>query len=202
MLLRDRLCPDDRLTSDAIFDSVYDENIQALSALHWTPVDVARRAAAILVEEGATRVLDVGSGVGKFCIVGALSTDAEFVGIERRASLVNIARHAADAMGAASARFVHADLTTTFFDGFDGVYLYNPFYEQVARYLRPIDSHLEYSFATYCRFVDDTVGKLAAMKGPAVVVTFNGFGGAVPRTYSLLRREPAGGDHLEVWRKR
>ena len=42
--------------------------------MHWTPVHVARRAAQFLVTGPETRVLDVGSGPGKFCLVGALAT--------------------------------------------------------------------------------------------------------------------------------
>src|SRR4029077_8901586 len=65
-------------SSDDEFDSAYDKQIRELSEQHWTPLWVAARVAHLLTRSGATRVLDVGSGAGKFCIVGALSTDAEF----------------------------------------------------------------------------------------------------------------------------
>src|SRR5262245_2791350 len=99
-LSADQLVMKRRLGSDGSFDSVYDEEIRALSEEHWTPVAVAARAARILTFAGATRILDVGSGVGKFCIVGALCTAARFVGVERRHRLVSIARRAAAEMGA------------------------------------------------------------------------------------------------------
>src|SRR5204863_2649593 len=111
--------------SDAVFDSIYDDRIRGLSEQHWTPVTIAARASWLLTTAGATKILDVGSGVGKFCIVGALSTTAEFVGVERRAGLVDIARRAAATAGASRATFVHADIDAVSFDGYDGIYLYN-----------------------------------------------------------------------------
>src|SRR5258708_18652778 len=100
------------MSSDLEFDSIYDERTREFSPLHWTPLLVAARAARLLTQAGATRILDVGSGAGKFCIVGALSTDARFVGIERREHLVQIASGAASPLGATPATFIQADVAT------------------------------------------------------------------------------------------
>ncbi len=188
-------------SSDLEFDAIYDERTRALSPMHWTPLRVAARAARLLTDAGATRVLDVGSGAGKFCIVGALSTDAQFVGIERREQLVNIASGAASRLGATRATFIHADVATFCFEGFDGVYLYNPFHEQISPYLPRIDATLERSDDVYDHFVQRTTDKLAGMAAPVAVVTFNGFGGVMPHSYTFLGGEPAGCDRLELWIK-
>src|SRR4051812_34171547 len=79
-------------TTDAVFDAIYPPSIRLSGEVHWTPVVVARRAAELLVTGRGTRVLDVGSGVGKVCIVGALTSDGEFTGVEQRGTLVRIAR--------------------------------------------------------------------------------------------------------------
>jgi predicted RNA methylase len=155
----------------------------------------------LLTQTGATRILDIGSGAGKFCIVGALSTDAQFVGIERRARLVDIASGAASRLGATRATFIQADVATFSFEGFDGVYLYNPFHEQISPFLPQIDATLERSEAVYDYFVERTTDKLAGMAAPVAVVTFNGFGGPMPRSYTFLGHEPAGSDRLELWIK-
>lgn len=189
-------------SSDAEFDRAYDEKIRELSEQHWTPVRVAARAAHLLTRAGATRVLDVGSGVGKFCIVGALATGAEFVGVERRGYLVEIAEQTALRFGADRATFVHASVDSFSFDGFNGVYLYNPFYEQIAKLLIQIDGTIEQSALAYVHFIRSTISKLAAMAPPVAVVTYNGFGGAMPPEYEVLGREPAGNDQLETWVKR
>jgi predicted RNA methylase len=189
------------LSSDLEFDNVYDKRIRKLSAQHWTPVQAAARAARLLTQAGATRILDVGSGVGKFCIVGALTTDAHFVGAERREDLVDIARGAASRLGISRATFVRANVDTFSFEGFDGIYLYNPFYEQISRFLVQIDRGLERSEAAYRYFVRRTTEKLAAAAPPVAVVTFNGFGGTLPRAYVFRGDEPAGNDRLELWVK-
>ena len=189
------------LSSDARFDSFYDEKVRELSAWHWTPVRIAARAARLLTETGARRILDVGSGVGKFCIVGALSTSADFVGVERRKRLVEIARSAASHYGADRATFVQADIDAFSFEGFSGIYLYHPVYEQISNVVRQIDGTTERSWAAYRHFVDTTTAKLAALSPPVVVVTFDGFGGAMPAAYALKEVESAWYDRLELWIK-
>jgi SAM-dependent methyltransferase len=188
--------------SDLEFDEIYDERIQWLSLQHWTPVRVAARAATLLTQAGATRILDVGSGVGKFCIVGALTTDAEFVGVEQRGDLVEIARRSATRLGAARASFVHANVDAFPFDGFSAVYMYNPFYEQISRLVIEIDHEIERSQLLYRRFVQTTIDKLAALPPPVSVVTFHGFGGSLAPHYEFRGDEPAGNDLLELWIKR
>jgi hypothetical protein len=190
-----------RISSDVEFDSVYDERVRALSLRHWTPVPVAVRAAQLLTEAGATRILDVGSGVGKFCIVGALSTNARFVGVEWRGRLVEIARRAAIQHGARRATFVHANFEAFSFVGFSGIYLYNPFYEQISDLMAQIDGGIERSKTIYRQFVRTTIAKLAALVPPVAVTTFNGFGGLIPPKYTLKVVEPAGSDQLELWVK-
>ena len=194
--------PDTDLRSDLAFDSIYDKAIRDLSLQHWTPVRVAARAAWLLTQHGATRILDVGSGVGKFCLVGAQITDASFVGVERRGHLVDIARGAAAQLEISSrATFVHSNIDTFSFEGFDGIYLYNPFYEQIGEYLDPIGPDLERSAATFRHYVRTTVEKLRGLTSPVVVVTFHGFGGIMPPEFKFLGDEAAGNDHLEVWSK-
>jgi predicted RNA methylase len=189
------------LSSDVEFDSVYDGQIRDLSEQHWTPVLVAARAAHLLTCAGATRILDVGSGAGKFCIVGALSTQAAFVGVERRGYLVDVGRQTALRLGADRATFVHASADSFSFEGFNGVYLYNPFYEQISRFLVQIDSAIERSRDVFRHFVNSTMNKLAAMAAPVAVVTFHGFGGLLPSGYEFRYVEPAGNDELDLWVK-
>jgi SAM-dependent methyltransferase len=186
---------------DTEFDSIYEERIRRLSAQHWTPVKVAARAAKVLTRAGAKRILDVGSGVGKFCIVGALTTDAHFVGVERREDLVEIARGAAARLEAAQATFVHGNVDVFPFAGFDGFYLYNPFHEQINRQVAPIDGAFPRSNAAYRRFLDKTTKKLAALPAPIAVVMFHGFGGSLSKEYTFRGDEPAGNDWLELWTK-
>jgi predicted RNA methylase len=77
---------------DGDFDVWLPEEAQVHSRRFWTPVGVALRVTRWLSEVGASSVLDVGSGAGKFCVVGALGSALRFVGIEHRAHLVDASR--------------------------------------------------------------------------------------------------------------
>jgi predicted RNA methylase len=163
---------------------------------------VARRAAQLLGEARARAILDIGSGPGKFCIVGALSTAASFTGVERRAHLVDAARDAAARLGARRARFVRADILDFDFSPFDGFYLFNPFFEQLGdRTMIPIDGRVEHSRRLYQRYVRAIEHKLADAAPGAAVVTYYGFGGVIPPGYTELHDERAGGDRLVLWQK-
>src|SRR5947209_1589202 len=89
-LLRERRC-----VRDARFDRVYPPLAQSVSRRFWTPVRVALTGAGWLREARSQRLLDVGSGVGKFCIVTQLAAGCATHGVEQRESLVEAARAAA-----------------------------------------------------------------------------------------------------------
>jgi hypothetical protein len=180
-----RVTPAARLTiDDASFDGVYPGWAQRLSRVHWTPVAVATRAAELLVTREGTRVLDVGSGVGKLCLVGALTTAGRFHGIERVASFVDAARAAAARLGL-DASFTHGHLRDLDWRGFEAFYLYNPFADDP----EPLES---------LAFVRE---QLALAQDGTRVVTYHGPGAAMPPCYRLDwsgEGELAG---LELWTK-
>jgi hypothetical protein len=60
--------------SDTEFHALYPLSIQALARYHWTPLSVAQKAATFLAGEGNVNILDIGSGVGKFCLAAASHT--------------------------------------------------------------------------------------------------------------------------------
>jgi len=187
--------------SDAHFDRIYPEWIQKISQPHWTPIKVARRAAEMLVSKRHRHILDVGSGPGKFCLVGALVTQATFVGVEQRKNLVDIATGAAKRCGASRARFIHDNMMSIDWSEFDGIYLFNPFYEQIADGIPRIEGPIETSADLYTQYVVTTCVKLFTAREGTRVVTYHGFGGPMPTGYQLITREPACYDYLELWEK-
>src|SRR3569832_550400 len=83
------------LVNDTDFDALVPLELRHLSNLHWTPANVAVRAAQLLAPEPDARVLDIGAGIGKLCIVGALATRARWAGVEHQAVLVAAAERLA-----------------------------------------------------------------------------------------------------------
>ncbi|MEO7730526.1 MAG: hypothetical protein ABIY55_06100 [Kofleriaceae bacterium] len=182
--------------ADAELDQVFPEELRDRSHLHWTPVAVAVRAAALLAPTPHLRILDVGAGVGKVCVVGAAVTGATWWGIEQDATQVAAANHAAWALDVdRRTRFVHGDGSRLAWDEFDGFYFYNPF---TTLMLAPHASPFV-RYATIQRTLRRIEQRLAAARPGTRVVTYHGFGGKLPAGYSLAVREPAGGDALELW---
>ncbi len=190
-----------RPVMDQWFDGVFPGHIQALSDIHWTPVRVARRAAQLLVASHKSRILDVGSGCGKFCIVGAITTPGQFIGVEQRPCLVDVAQGAARSFQAGRATFIQGDMSDLDWDFFDSFYLFNPFYENRAPTIR-IDQEVVLSEERFASYVSLVQGKLKLLRPGTRVVTYHGFGGDFPVGYRCLLRERAGSDTLNLWVKR
>lgn len=186
--------------SDSVFDLVYPPPVRAVSAVFWTPVSVALRAAELLVVDPTSRVLDVGSGAGKFCIVGALSTGASFTGLEHRPHLVELARSAAKRLGA-RARFVHGRLANDSLEDIDALYFFNPFAENAFPPEDHLDHTVELSLDRALFDVELAERLLARAKVGTRVVTYHGFGGDMPPTYTLELTEKHRTDQLELWVK-
>jgi SAM-dependent methyltransferase len=190
-----------RACSDPEFDQVYGHWHRSISVHYWTPVAIASRAARLLTAGGGRRVLDVGSGVGKFCIVGALTTDAVFVGVEQRPRLVAVAQGAAKRLGAGRAVFVAGDFVDLDFSKFDAFYLFNPFEEFVCVDRVPIDVSVDLSPDRFRYCVSVFMKKLRQVRRGARVLTYFGYGGPRPPGFRLVCREAAGEDALILWQK-
>ena len=184
---------------DARFDRLLPAALARLSGLHFTPVAVAASAAAWLTAGGAREVVDLGAGVGKFCLVGAATTAARFTGIELRPGLVQVARDLARRLGIDRAEFVQADLRTAPLRRYQGFYVYDPFSEAGAEE----DERLDPCVPTVDRAAD-VATLLARLEGAAPgsrLAMFCGLGGPVPPGWRLERRQQvnARGDALECW---
>jgi SAM-dependent methyltransferase len=191
--------PDFDSMTDESFDEVYPPWARELSRIHWTPIAVARRAARLLVAHEGARILDVGSGAGKFCIVGAAITKGYFVGIEQRDNLVRVARRAARRHGAVGCQFVHGNAVQLDWRPFDGFYLYNPFAEHRPSY-RPIDTTIEIAPRHYDNYVSFVEAQLARAATGTRLVTYWGFGGMIPSGWREYRTGP-GISPLTLWIK-
>lgn len=135
--------------SDQYLNSLYPTGIQELARLHWTPLPVARKAALFLAGTDRSIVLDIGSGVGKFCLgAAAFATDTYFFGVEQRKELVEHATAAKHALGLENVSFLHANFTQINLARFDHFYFYNAFYENLSG-TDKIDDSIAYSKELY-----------------------------------------------------
>ena len=182
--------------TDQALDALFPHELARVSAQHFTPVEVARRASEWLAPHASSRVLDVGAGAGRFCLVGALHTDGNFTGVEQRAALVAVAREVAREHSVARVTFVQGDIRDVDYGAFDGFYVFNPFAEH---YLPPderIDDAVEWSQARFDADIAFLEARLAERPAGTRVVTWNGFGGHLEH-YACARREGYLGAVLE-----
>jgi len=169
---------------DIIFDNLYPEHIQDMSQMHWTPVDMARKASGFLAIPNAN-VLVIGSGVGKFCLTaGFFHPETMFYGIEQREELYSLAEIAKDAINLTNVNFMHGNLTDLDFSAFDHFYFYNPFYENIDPDSR-IDNAVKISFQLYHRYSRFVYEMLDKKPPETRLVTFHCIDSQVPPGYQL-----------------
>lgn len=147
-------------------------------------------------------VLDIGSGVGKFCVAGALAHGREcrFVGIEQRTHLVAAARELARCFGVEHrVAFIEGTLAEASLPAVQAYYLYNPFGENLVEASDALDDRAELSEARYQSDLAHVRALFARARPGSYVVTYNGFGGDMPAGYERLDADHDLPYALELW---
>lgn len=172
--------------SDKQFNQLYPEPIRLLASMHWTPLSVARKASFFLAAGEGVRILDIGSGVGKFCLGAAYhSPEIQYYGIEQRKDLVTYAESAADILGLQNVSFIHGNLTQLDLRDFDHIYFYNAFYENLAG-TNKIDDQITYSDELYNYYSRYLFKQLEQMPAGTRLATFYSLEDEVPPDYHVV----------------
>jgi len=187
---------------DWAFDEELSLALRIRSSTHFTPVAVARLAARLLAPQPGMVVLDVGAGVGKFCITAAREVEtAMFVGVEWRPHLVHVASAIRRRYALKNVRFVLGDAFDLDWSAFDAFYFYNPFAEQLLESAFALDDTIEFHPANFMRYIACVQRRLAMARVGTRIVTYHGFGGLPPAGYELAREDRIGSDRVELWLK-
>jgi predicted RNA methylase len=196
---------------ESTFDALYPHDLYDLSRTHWTPVPVALEAARMLVTEPGFRVLDVGSGCGKFCLIAVLASEGVFTGIELRPRLDEEARRAKGLLSGHTeamnrVEFFCGDMQALDWGLFDGFYFYNPFYENLLedtpRERQIIDHEIELGSGHYFDLTRVVRRKLEEAKAGTRVVSYHGIGIPLPVGWHRQETRSIGSGDLELWIKR
>lgn len=170
--------------SDTDFDTIYSEEIRAVSETHFTPVEVAKTAAAYLVDQPGTKVLDIGSGAGKFCMIGAACTDGQFTGVERRKNLFQVAETLSKNHSLENTGFIHADIMDIEFRAFNAIYFFNSFYENLFQ-KEAIDNSVELDRRSYDMYSCFVREQLCKMPVGTRLATYFSYLSEVPMNYKV-----------------
>jgi SAM-dependent methyltransferase len=191
------LCPPDRA-----FDVFLPADLCELSADQWTPLEVALAAARWLKEYEVRRVVDIGSGPGKFCIAAALAGECEYVGLERSARFVGVARSLARLFGVQNrVGFVQGELRAALVPPTDAYYLYNPFAQHLFGVCDGTGGTEKPDYERYRRDVMAAQDTFRSAPEGTIVLTYNGFGGLMPASYEACRVDRELPCVLRMWRK-
>ncbi|MGZ8557872.1 MAG: methyltransferase domain-containing protein [Chitinophagaceae bacterium] len=186
-------------SSESQFHLLYPAHLHTLSRNHWTPLLVAQKAANFLAVETGARILDIGSGIGKFCLAAAYyKPEAFFTGIEQRKDLVEYARAARQVLGLRNVSFIHGNFMDIDFKNYDHFYFYNSFYENLA-HTEKIDDSVAYSIEKYNHYNYFLYKQLEKKPSGTRVATFHGLENILPPEYLEGGNEV--GELLRYWVK-
>lgn len=184
--------------TDDDFNSIYPPKISMLAKKHWTSVSVAKLASEFLVERPGTRVLDIGSGVGKFCMVGASHTKGYFTGVEQRLDLITLSQRLSDSYYIHNVKFVHANITSIKFNDYDAFYYFNSFHENID-VKNKIDNTIILNIQLYHLYSMFIVEQFASLPLGARLVTYCSPVNIIPRSFRL--QDSSRGGLLKFWEK-
>lgn len=170
--------------------------------MYWTPLAAAKRAAEWLDDLGIRTVVDIGSGVGKFCVAGALLGKCRFIGLEQYASLVTSARELVDLFDLNDrVSFVAGTLGVVPTPVGEAYYFFNPFGDYWFGSDDFSQASADFTHSGHADAVAAAEELLRFVPVGTCVLTYNGFGGRVPAGYELIRVDWELRGVLRLWRK-
>lgn len=184
--------------SDDEFNAIYPEWIRNLARRHWTPLSVIKQTVNYLVPTPGTRVLDIGSGPGKFCMVGATCSKGYFTGVEQRKNLVDVSNKLSRSYRIKNVDFIHSNITSIKFSDFDAFYFFNPFQENIDQSAK-IDSSVDVSKELYEKYNEYICGQFAIAPVGTRIVTYWSSMKEIPTNYQL--KHSFFGGMLKYWEK-
>jgi SAM-dependent methyltransferase len=172
--------------SDETFNSIYPLPMQRLALRHWTPLRVTKAIVDFLTPVNDVSVLDIGSGVGKFCLAAAYyKPSAFFAGIEQRANLVEVAESVQTRLQLSNVSFHQGDFTNVDFSEYDHFYFFNSFYENLLDE-NQIDDTIEFSGELYNYYTRCLHKKLSDMPPGTRIVTYHSLEDEMPFSYRTV----------------
>jgi SAM-dependent methyltransferase len=172
-------------STDAKLLQLYPQPIRALSRMHWSPLYIAQKAVSFLVLNDQVKILDIGSGVGKFCLAGAFyEPSVSFFGVEQRKDLIEHAECARKKLGFQNVHFMHRNFTQLDLCEYDHFYFYNAFFENLDG-AGKIDNEIVYSNELYNYYSIYLYNQLERMPVGTRVATYCSWGDEMPPCYRV-----------------
>ncbi len=146
----------------------------------------------------ATKVLDIGAGAGKFCMIGSASTSGNFTGVEYRKSLYDLAIEIKKKYKLRNSSFLNKNIVNIDFKKFEAFYFFNSFYENVAPFER-VTTEKEPSDNLYYEYSSYVKQELERMPIGTRLATYHSGSSITPSSYTLINSEFE--EKLKLWEK-
>lgn len=172
-------------TTESRFCSLFPLSMRELNEVHWAPLTIIRRAVHYLVQNEGSTILDIGSGIGKFCLAGAwFKPEGRFHGVEQRLNLIEQATAANEKLGRLPVTFHHRNFTQMALDQYDGFFFYNAFFENLPGAYQ-IDDSIDCSRELYDYYSNYMYNGLSDLKPGTRIVTYCSWDDEIPPGYKL-----------------
>jgi SAM-dependent methyltransferase len=180
------------------FNNLLPHDLKQATQTYFTPIEVAQTAATWLTENNEQKILDIGAGVGKFCVAAARCSNSHFYGVEYRKSIVDIGNELFKHFEIDNATMIHSNITDVDFLDYDAFYLFSPFYENLEIESR-LNDEVVLEEKLYQLYLDYTEAQLAKAKPGTRLITYFGNNFEVPDSYQRLKDAYDGA--LKLWIK-
>ena len=184
---------------DKEFDSIYPLKVREMSKRHFTPIDVAIKAAQFLITKPNQKVLDIGCGVGKFCFVASSYSNAIYTGVDYRPHFIALCIILSEKHRFKNVNFIYSDIIKVDFSEYDAFYFFNSFLEQTDSTAR-LDDTVETNFENYKKYTAFLKEQFTKKPIGTRVVTYHGYNNQLPESYKLVKTDFDG--LLKCWEKR
>jgi SAM-dependent methyltransferase len=201
----------DAAFADQLFDSLLPVRYRCVSNTQWTSARVVEQIAVLLGsiklagEAAPLTFIDIGSGVGKLCILLALrmpQTKMKFFGIEQRKNLVKISEKIRAANKLDNVHFAHRNMMELSWEKFDIYYLYNPFQEHIVEAGgSQVDHEIDFDRSFYTHYITEVYRQLSWADKGKRLITFHGYGEMVPDSWTLRSSQIIEKGSLCLWEK-
>ena len=172
-------------SSDQQFLSLFLEKNKKANRIHYTPVAVAKKAAEFLCGGVGHKILDIGSGIGKFCLTAAHYYPAfTFYGIEQREDLIAATLKANETLQLSNVFFEHKNFDKIKLKDYHHFYFFNSFHENIEE--DKLDYNVSFSENLYHYYNANIHKQLSTMPKGTRIATFFTLEDIIPATYILI----------------
>jgi len=172
-------------SSDQQFLSLFSEKNKKANRIHYTPLAVAKKAAEFLCGGLGNKILDIGSGIGKFCFTAAHYYPAyTFYGIEQRGDLIEASEKTNETLQLSNVFFEHKNFDQITLTDYHHFYFFNSFDENIEE--DKLDYQVAFSENLYHYYNAQIHKQLSKMPTGTRIATFFTLDDIIPASYLLI----------------